>query len=51
LNRPEKRRKLAGDEGRRRGRAALAEEDDAGASGLLVTVGRLEEILRRFYGG
>jgi hypothetical protein len=35
----------------RRGRAALAEEDDAGASVLLVTVGQLVEILRRSYGG
>jgi hypothetical protein len=31
--------------GRRRGRAALAEEDDVGASVLLVTVDRLGVVL------
>jgi hypothetical protein len=46
----EKQRRVVGGEAERRGRAALAEEDDAGASVLLVTVDRLVEILRRSYG-
>jgi hypothetical protein len=50
-NWPEKQRRVVGGEGRAAGAVALAGEDDAGASVLLVTVDRLVEILRRSYGG